>query len=161
MDLSHHSDSELVTEARRLIGAERELTARLVAYLAEIEERRLHLEAGYGSMFAFCVNGLGLSENEAFRRIAAARLGRSFPIVHSLLASAAVHRPKRHQAPSSEAWRKVHVALIGLGFSPAQARQAIVEVQELHGTEFPSLEQALRETILVATRSGEQPRRVA
>ena len=42
-------------------------------------------------MFDFCTRGLGLSENEAFRRIAAARLGRRFPIVHSLLASGAVH----------------------------------------------------------------------
>jgi 5-methylcytosine-specific restriction endonuclease McrA len=91
MTLSHHSDDELLFEARRLLGAERKLTATLVAYLAEIEDRRLHLVAGYGSMFDFCTRGLGLSENEAFRRIAAARLGRRFPIVHSLLASGAVH----------------------------------------------------------------------
>ena len=91
MTLSHHSDDELLSEARRLLGAERTLTAQLVAYLAEIEDRRLHLVAGYGSMLDFCTRGLGLSENEAFRRIAAARLGRRFPIVHSLLASGAVH----------------------------------------------------------------------
>jgi hypothetical protein len=86
-----HSDDELLSIARRLIGAERKLTAKLVAYLAEIEARRLHLIAGYASMFDFCTRGLGLSENEAFRRIAAARLGRRFPVVHSLLASGAVH----------------------------------------------------------------------
>jgi hypothetical protein len=91
MTLSHQSDDELLSEARRLLGAERKLTAKLVAYLAEIEDRRLHLVAGYGSMFDFCTRGLGLSENEAFRRIAAARLGRRFPVVHSLLASGAVH----------------------------------------------------------------------
>jgi len=91
MTLSHHSDDELLSEARRLLGAERNLTAKLVTYLAEIEDRRLHLVAGYASMFDFCTRGLGLSENEAFRRIAAARLGRRFPSVHSLLASGAVH----------------------------------------------------------------------
>ena len=42
-------------------------------------------------MFDFCFCGLGLSENEAFRRIAAARLGRRFPIVSALLAAGAVH----------------------------------------------------------------------
>jgi len=91
MDLCQRSNEDLLSEARQLIGTERELTATLVAYLAEIEERRLHLLAGYGSMFDFCTRGLGLSENEAFRRIAAARLGRRFPVVHSLLASGTVH----------------------------------------------------------------------
>jgi 5-methylcytosine-specific restriction endonuclease McrA len=91
MDARQHSDDELLSTARRLIGAERKLTAKLVAYLAEIEERRLHLVAGFASMFDFCTRGLGLSENEAFRRIAAARLGRRFPAVHALLASGAVH----------------------------------------------------------------------
>ena len=91
MNPREHSDEELLSTARRLIGAERKLTAKLVAYLAEIEERRLHLVSGYASMFDFCTRGLGLSENEAFRRIAAARLGRRFPVVHSLLASGAVH----------------------------------------------------------------------
>jgi len=91
MDPREHSDDELLSTARRLIGAEHKLTAKLIAYLAEIEDRRLHLLAGYASMFDFCTRGLGLSENEAFRRIAAARLGRRFPIVHPLLASGAVH----------------------------------------------------------------------
>lgn len=91
MDPREHSDDELLYAARRLIGAERKLAAKLVTYLAEIEGRRLHLVAGYASMFDFCTRGLGLSENEAFRRIAAARLGRRFPVVHLLLASGAVH----------------------------------------------------------------------
>jgi 5-methylcytosine-specific restriction endonuclease McrA len=86
-----HTDTELLSETRRLLGAERKLIATLVAFLAEIEERRLHLVSGFASMFAFCTRGLGMSENEAFRRIAAARIGRRFPVVHSLLASGAVH----------------------------------------------------------------------
>jgi 5-methylcytosine-specific restriction endonuclease McrA len=367
MDPQEHSDDELLSTARRLIGAERKLTAKLVTYLAEIEDRRLHLVAGYSSMFDFCTRGLGLSENEAFRRIAAARLGRRFPIVHSLLASGAVHlttlellrehltdenqrellefvsgrskreveallatrfpkpaapskihqlsgecfkveftataalrdklelcrnlmshanpsrdlapvieraidllltdlersrlkrtkrprttprarsskprtkvtsatrrnvfardglkctyvsptgrrceahafleldhklpralggnsdsenlrvlcrahnqlaaeqtfgresierarhfgRPKCKHAPRSDTSEKVHLALIGLGFAPGRAREAIAEVQRLHPEGFPSLKDALREAILVATRCGEQPRRVA
>ena len=76
MHPSEHSDDEQLSVTRRLIGGERKLTAKLVAYLAEIEERRLHLVAGYSSRFDFCTRALGLSENEAFRRIAAARLGR-------------------------------------------------------------------------------------
>jgi 5-methylcytosine-specific restriction endonuclease McrA len=342
MDPRKHSDDELLSATRRLIGAERRLTAKFVACLAEIEDRRLHLLAGYASMFDFCTRGLGLSENEAFRRIAAARLGRRFPVVHSLLASGAVHlttlellrehltdenhnellasvsgktkreveaflatrfpkpeepskirqlsgerfkveftataelrdklelcrnlmshanptrdlarvieravdlllfdlersrlkrtkrpraqSPTRHskkrghvtsatrrkvfdrdglecsyvslngrrcgahafleldhkhprafggdsdpenlrvlcrahnQLAAEQTSQKIHLALTRLGFGTARARETIAEVRRLHPDGFPSLEHALREAILVATRSGEQPRRVA
>jgi 5-methylcytosine-specific restriction endonuclease McrA len=91
MELSHRSDHELLSDVTKLIGAHRAITAKLVQYLAEIEERRLHLKAGFPSMFAYCVKQLGLGETEAFRRIVAARLGRRFPVVYSLLASGRVH----------------------------------------------------------------------
>jgi 5-methylcytosine-specific restriction endonuclease McrA len=91
IELVHLSNGELLFGVRRLVGEEREITAKLVAYLGEVEERRLHLEAGFPSMFAFCTKELGMSENEAFRRINAARLARRFPVIHALLASGAVH----------------------------------------------------------------------
>ena len=91
MDLSDLSDQTLIGDAIALVGSHRVLTAKLVAHLAEIEERRLHLLAGYSSMFDFCQKKLGMSEGEAFRRILAARLGRRFPIVYPLLASGSVH----------------------------------------------------------------------
>jgi 5-methylcytosine-specific restriction endonuclease McrA len=91
VNLSHVSNGDLLSAVRGLVAGEREVTAKLVAYLGEVEERRLHLETGFPSMFAFCTKELGMSENEAFRRLVAARLGRRFPIVHELLASGAVH----------------------------------------------------------------------
>jgi hypothetical protein len=91
MDLRERSDDELLSDVTTLVGSHRDLTAKLVAYLAEIEERRLHLLAGFSSMFDFCINSLRLGEGEAFRRILAARLGRRFPIIFSLLASGAVN----------------------------------------------------------------------
>jgi hypothetical protein len=69
----------------------RDITAKVVVYLAEIEERRLHLVSGFSSMFELCTRRLGMSEGEAFRRILAARLGRRFPIIYSLLATGDVH----------------------------------------------------------------------
>jgi 5-methylcytosine-specific restriction endonuclease McrA len=71
----------------RVLGAH----ARLVVYLAEIEHRRLHVVAGFPSMFDFGVKELRLSEGEAFRRLVAARLARRFPVVHALIASGEVH----------------------------------------------------------------------
>jgi 5-methylcytosine-specific restriction endonuclease McrA len=91
MDLSTRSDEELLASVTKLVASHRELTARLVAHLAEIEERRLHLSAGFSSMFDFCQKRLGLSEGEAFRRILAARLTRRFPTICTLLASGSVN----------------------------------------------------------------------
>jgi 5-methylcytosine-specific restriction endonuclease McrA len=91
MELHHQPDHELLSNVTKLIGSHRAITAKLAEYLAEIEDRRLHLKAGFPSLFAFCVRELGLGETEAFRRIVAARLGRRFPIVYSLLASGKVH----------------------------------------------------------------------
>ena len=91
MDPHHRSDQELLSGATKLVGSHRELTAKLAAYLAEIEDRRLHLQAGYSSMFEFCTKELKLSEGEAFRRLLAARLGRSFPVIYTLLDSGAVN----------------------------------------------------------------------
>jgi len=91
MDLSARSDNDLLSDATTLVGSHREITAKLVAVLGEIEERRLHLVGGFSSMFDFCQKKLHLSEGEAFRRILAARLGRRFPAIHSLIASGTVN----------------------------------------------------------------------
>jgi len=91
MDLCDRSDQDLLSDVAKLVGAQRTLTAKLVACLAEVEERRLHLLAGFSSMFELCMQKLGMSEGEAYRRILAARLSRRFPVVISLLASGSVH----------------------------------------------------------------------
>jgi hypothetical protein len=91
MRLRDYSDEDLLSSMTKLTGSHRELTAEIVAHLAEIEDRRLHLLAGFSSMFEFCTKALRFSEGEAFRRILAARLSRRFPAVHSLLASGDVN----------------------------------------------------------------------
>jgi hypothetical protein len=90
-NLSELSDDALLSGLESLIGSQRQLLAGLLRYLVEVEERRLHLQLAYGSMFEFCTVKLGMSEGEAFRRIAAARLAKSFPIVIELVASGALH----------------------------------------------------------------------
>jgi hypothetical protein len=90
---NHHaelSDSELVSEAKRLAVDEHEATVRLVSLLAVLDERRCYLAEGYGSTFSFCVRALGLSEYAAFHRIKAARTVRRFPVVLERLASGAL-----------------------------------------------------------------------
>jgi hypothetical protein len=81
------SDREVVEGLRARVASSRAQVAEIVAHLGEVEERRLHLRSGCGSMFEYCVKRLGLSEDEACRRIDVARLARRFPAIFPMLAS--------------------------------------------------------------------------
>jgi hypothetical protein len=59
MVLSELSDDALMTGLRGLCAESDRITARIVAYLVEVEERSLHLRAACSSMFDFCVRRLG------------------------------------------------------------------------------------------------------
>jgi hypothetical protein len=85
------SDGELLAGLRGLVASERRTTTALVAHLAELESRGLHLQAGHGSLFAYCRDGLGLSEHEAYNRIEVARASRRYPVILERLAEGAVH----------------------------------------------------------------------
>jgi hypothetical protein len=85
--LASLTDAALLGALHELVGSSRQVTARLVAHLAEVEHRRLHLDAGFGSMFAYCVGRLRLSEDEACRRIEVARLARQYPGIYPRLAA--------------------------------------------------------------------------
>src|SRR6185436_12078878 len=50
-----------------------------IVCLGEVDERRLYAERGFPSLFAYCVEELRFSEDEACRRIETARLVRRFP----------------------------------------------------------------------------------
>jgi 5-methylcytosine-specific restriction endonuclease McrA len=84
--LEGSSDGALLSGLSELVGSSRRVLASVLAHLGEVEDRRLHLAAGYGSMFAHCVSRLSLSEDEAYRRIEVARLARRFPALFPLLA---------------------------------------------------------------------------
>ena len=85
------ADDELVQRAMRLAARERRATALLVAHLAEIATRDLHLRAGHSSLFVYCRDALGLAEHDAYNRIEAARAARRFPVVLDRLAAGAVN----------------------------------------------------------------------
>ena len=72
------SDHDLLRELATLVSRERSATAAVVACLAEVEERRLYLPAGYPSLHAYCVGELRLSEDAAYKRIRAARVARRY-----------------------------------------------------------------------------------
>ncbi len=81
MILTHLSDSEVLSSTLALIGERRRIIAALVAHLAEIDQRRIHLRAAYSSLYDFCTNKLEMSSGSACRHINGARLAQQFPIV--------------------------------------------------------------------------------
>jgi hypothetical protein len=84
-------NAELLAGLSQLVQGGNELTGDLLAHLAELEERRLHLQLGFPSLFAYCVEALGLSEGSAGRRVAAARVCRRFPEAFELVARGDLH----------------------------------------------------------------------
>ena len=128
---SRLSDAELVAEVNRCVRDERSATAHLVAHLAEFDARRLHLGAGYSSLFAYCGEVLGLSEDARYNRIQAARAARRFPVILERLADGSlnvttVRLLARHLTGEN------HEELLR-----AAARRSKREVEELVARRFP------------------------
>jgi hypothetical protein len=97
---THLTDAALESAVKSLARGERETTAQLVAHLAELEERRLHLRAGFSSLYTYCTTVLQLSECAAYNRIEAARMARRFPPLLDRLADGSLNlRTTRLLAP--------------------------------------------------------------
>ena len=84
-------NTELLAGLSQLVERSNELTGDLLAHLAELEERMLHLTLGFSSSFAYCVEALGMSEGAAGRRVTAARVCRRFPEAFELVARGDLH----------------------------------------------------------------------
>ena len=88
--LTHVPDATLIEQVKTLIRRERDVTAELIAHLAELDTRDLHLREGYPSLFVYCRDALGLSDWEAYNRIDVARAVRRFPTILGMLAEGSV-----------------------------------------------------------------------
>ena len=108
---------ELIVATRDLVRRSSSLEAEILAHLGEIDARRLYLDCAYPSMFAFCVEELGLSEDAAYNRITVARAARRLPAILPAIESGAVHltgmrllvphlTPENHRAVLDEATGK-------------------------------------------------------
>jgi hypothetical protein len=85
------SDAELLANTRGLIGRSNQVLAALLAHLGEVEARGLHRTRACSSLYAYCIYELRLSEDEAVRRVAAARLVRRFPELLDAVAAGELH----------------------------------------------------------------------
>jgi hypothetical protein len=122
---SHLSDTELLTGLKRLVGSERDTVAHLIAHLAEMDARDVHLREGYTSLYVYCRDALGLSEWEAYNRIEVARTARRFPVILDLLAEGSVSltavrlltphlTPENHQDVLASARGKTNLEVKGI-----------------------------------------------
>ena len=85
------SDAEVVGRLHELLGEERRLTAKVLLHLGEVEERQLFLPAACPSMHVYCTRVLGMSEDQAFKRIRAARAARKYSAIEMAVAEGRLH----------------------------------------------------------------------
>lgn len=89
--LANKSDIDLLAELRNVIRRGNEQEAELLGYLSEVDARRLYVEQAASSMFVWCVERLGFSEDVAYKRIQACRAARRFPLIFSLVERGELH----------------------------------------------------------------------
>jgi 5-methylcytosine-specific restriction endonuclease McrA len=88
---SELSDAELLVATRLLVGRSNQLLAALLAHLAEVEARGAHRNRACSSLYTYCIYELRFSEDEAYRRVAAARLARRFPALLDAVSTGELH----------------------------------------------------------------------
>jgi hypothetical protein len=90
MDLKHLTDSALFVRLEALVSQERGDVADIVEHLAEVDRREIAIDAGFSTLFDYCVKTLRYSEAAAFLRIRAARAVGAFPRILDDLRSGAI-----------------------------------------------------------------------
>src|SRR5215471_7821558 len=85
------SDTELLGRVPSVVQAERVASADVVEHLVEVQRRRLYLEQACSSLYTYCCERLGYSEDAALKRARVARLALRHPRVLDELRSGAIH----------------------------------------------------------------------
>jgi len=91
MELKHLGDAALLARLQALVSQERGNSADIIEHLVEIDRREIVIDAGYSTLFDYCVKTLRYSEAAAFLRIRAARAAAAFPRILVDLRSGALH----------------------------------------------------------------------
>src|SRR5690606_11622682 len=137
MNLTQLSNEALLSRTESLAQEERRITNELLHHLLEIEARRLYLELGHASLFAYVTKGLKYPEASAQRRIDAARALRSNPSVEEKLKEGSLNlttvglaqkyfraEKKEGRALTPEEKGEVYEGLEGLSSREAEAKLA-------------------------------------
>jgi 5-methylcytosine-specific restriction endonuclease McrA len=85
------SDEQLIAGLKHALARQSSTTARLIAFMAEVDARGLYRGFAYASMFEYALHALHMSEGEAFPRIYAGRVIRKYPVVLRMLERGELH----------------------------------------------------------------------
>ena len=99
-------DDDLLSRLDRLASTERASLPEMLACLSVVEQRGLHLDRGYSSMFEYCVERLKWSEGSTMQRLIVAGTASRYPEVYSFLQDgqlnlSAVSRLSAHLTPDN------------------------------------------------------------
>jgi hypothetical protein len=89
--LARLTDDELAAQVKTLAARERDASAHMIAHLAAMDDRDIHLRAGYPRLSDYCMKVLRLSDWEAYNRIDVARIARQFPVIFDMLEEGSIH----------------------------------------------------------------------
>ena len=122
MKLNHVANKILLSDTKKLAGAEREVTVKLLHHLKEIDKRKLYCDLKYSSLFAYCVHELGYSEGAAQRRIVAARAIAEMPEIEKKIEDGSLNL--------------TNISLVNQFIEdPKQKREVFKEIENLTKTE--------------------------
>ncbi|MGE0633981.1 MAG: HNH endonuclease [Pseudobdellovibrionaceae bacterium] len=91
IELKTLTNSELVESTFKTVKEERRITIEVLHHFRELERRKIFLEKGYPSLFAYIVKELGYSDSAAYRRIEAMRALKELPDIESKIESGSVN----------------------------------------------------------------------
>ena len=80
--MKYLSGKQLTENLKSLFKTERKTTAEIIEHIKEIDRRRLYLEMGFSSTFAYLTEEIGYGKASAQRRIDAARMTALIPEIH-------------------------------------------------------------------------------
>jgi hypothetical protein len=95
------TNQDLEVRINQLVQDERRITVELLRLINLAEDRRLHLERGFSSLFDWLTVGLGYSNSSAQRRIDSARCLRVEPAVETKLRSGSLNLTNLAKAQTS------------------------------------------------------------
>jgi hypothetical protein len=127
INLRSKCNAVLLKELKQHVAREREILMIVLAYLREVDDRKLHLEMGFGDFHVFCEKELGYSSGSAYRRIAAMRLIAAVPEAESELESGALGLENASRAQRQFGREDKRRRKIGKPKLSRAAKQGIVE----------------------------------
>jgi hypothetical protein len=88
---------QLLRDLSKVVNDDWENTAAMLAYIGEVDRRKLYLEDAYSSMFMMCTKHFGMSEAIAAKRIRAGRAACRFPLIVAMIRRGELHLSGVHQ----------------------------------------------------------------